>query len=133
MSLMIEEIGEVNRNLERLVAESTQELRAREEELRTQNLRFEAALSNMTQGLLLYDSSGRLVICNQRYMEMYGLSADVVKPGLSFRDLVAHRKQTGSFKGDVDQFCAVVANNVTQGKVTHTVVETSDGQAILIL
>jgi diguanylate cyclase (GGDEF)-like protein/PAS domain S-box-containing protein len=133
MSLMIEEIGEVNRNLERLVAESTQELRAREEELRTQNLRFEAALSNMTQGLLLYDSSGRLVICNQRYMEMYGLSADIVKPGLSFRDLVAHRKQTGSFKGDVDQFCAAVANNVTQGKVTHTVVETSDGRAILIV
>jgi len=133
MSLMIEEIGEVNRNLERLVAESTQELRAREEELRTQNLRFEAALSNMTQGLLLYDSSGRLVICNQRYMEMYGLSADVVKPGLSFRDLVAHRKQTGSFKGDVDQFCAAVANNVAQGKVTHTVVETSDGRAILIV
>jgi diguanylate cyclase (GGDEF)-like protein/PAS domain S-box-containing protein len=133
MSLMIEEIGEVNRDLERLVAESTQELRAREEELRTQNLRFEAALSNMTQGLLLYDSSGRLVICNQRYMEMYGLSADIVKPGLSFRDLVAHRKQTGSFKGDVDQFCAAVANNVTQGKVTHTVVETSDGRAILIV
>ena len=46
----------------------------------------------MTQGLLLFDSSQRLVICNQRYIEMYGLSADVVKPGCSFRDVIAHRK-----------------------------------------
>ena len=66
MSLMIEEIDEINRSLERLVAERTEELRAREEDLRTQNVRFEAALSNMTQGLLLYDSAGRMVVCNQR-------------------------------------------------------------------
>lgn len=133
MSLMVEEIDGINRNLERLVAERTQELRAREAELRTQNLRFEAALSNMTQGLLLYDSAARLVICNQRYIEMYGLSPDVVKPGCSFRDLIAHRKETGSFKGDVDQFCATVLRNVAQGEVTHTVVETTDGRAILIV
>lgn len=133
MSLMIEEIDEVNRNLERLVAERTRELQGKEEDLRTQNLRFEAALSNMTQGLLLYDSEARLVVCNQRYIEMYGLSPDVAKPGCSFHDLIAHRKETGSFKGDVDEFCAAVMRNVAQRKVTHTVVETSDGRAILIV
>jgi len=133
MSLMIEEIDEINRNLERLVAERTEELRAREADLRTQNLRFEAALSNMTQGLLLYDRAGRMVVCNQRYIEMYGLSPDVAKPGCSFRDLIAHRKETGSFKGDVDEFCANVLRNVAQGKVTRTVVETTDGRAILIV
>jgi len=35
----------------------------------------------MTQGLLLFDSSQRLVICNKRYIEMYGLSADIVNRG----------------------------------------------------
>jgi diguanylate cyclase (GGDEF)-like protein len=133
MSLMIEEIDEINRNLERLVAERTVELRAREADSRMQSLRFEAALSNMTQGVLLYDSSARLVVCNQRYIDMYGLSPDVAKPGCSFRDLIVHRKETGSFKGDVDQFCAGVLRNVAQGKVTRTVVETSDGRAILIV
>ena len=59
----------------------------------------------MTQGLLLFDSSQRLVICNQRYIEMYGLSADIIKPGCSFRDVIAHRKETGSFDGDVDAVC----------------------------
>ena len=71
---------------------------------RLEKQRLDTAINNMTQGLLLYDSSERLVVCNQRYIEMYGLSPDVVKPGCSFRDLIAHRKETGSFKGDVDEF-----------------------------
>jgi len=81
----------------------------------------------MTQGLLLYDSSQRLVVCNQRYICMYGLSPDVVKPGLDFRDLVAHRKATGSFKGDVDAFVSDVLRKVDLGEITHSTVETADG------
>ena len=48
----------------------------------------------------MFDASQRLVICNQRYIEMYGLSAEVVKPGCSFRELIAHRKVCGSLIGD---------------------------------
>ena len=33
------------------------------------------------QGLTLFDHSMRLVICNQRYIEMYGLSPDKAIPG----------------------------------------------------
>jgi diguanylate cyclase (GGDEF)-like protein len=133
MSLMIEEIDAINRNLEQLVAKRASELRAREADLQAQNVRFDIAINNMTQGLLLYDSSARLIVCNRRYMEMYGLSPSVVKPGLSFRDLILYRKETGSFKGDVDVFCSAVLRNVAMGKVTHNVVETADGRSILIV
>jgi diguanylate cyclase (GGDEF)-like protein len=133
MSLMIEEIDATNRNLEQLVAKRASELRAREADLHAQNVRFDIAINNMTQGLLLYDSSGRLIVCNRRYMEMYGLSPSVVKPGLSFRDLIAYRKETGSFKGDVDVFCSSVLRNVAMGKVTQNTVETADGRSILIV
>jgi diguanylate cyclase (GGDEF)-like protein len=133
MSLMIEEIDAINRNLEQLVAKRTSELRAREADLQAQNERFDIALNNMTQGLLLYDSSERLIVCNQRYIDMYGMSRDVVKPGCSFRNLVAHRKETGSFKGDVDAFCASVLRNVASGEVTHNVLETADGRSIEII
>jgi diguanylate cyclase (GGDEF)-like protein len=133
MSLMIEEIDAINRNLEQLVAKRATELRAREADLQAQNVRFDIAINNMTQGLLLYDSSGRLIVCNRRYMEMYGLSPSVVKPGLSFRDLIVYRKETGSFKGDVEVFCSAVLRNVAMGKVTHNVVETADGRSILIV
>jgi diguanylate cyclase (GGDEF)-like protein len=108
-------------------------LRAREDDLQAQNMRFDVAINNMTQGLLLYDSAQRLIICNRRYIEMYGLSPDVVKPGLGFRDLIAHRKQTGSFKGDIDGFCSSVSRNVALGKVTHSVVETAEGHSIQIV
>ena len=133
MSLMIEEIDAINCNLEQLVAKRTSELRAREADLRAQNMRFDIAINNMVQGLLLYDSLGRLIVCNRRYIEMYGLSPDVVKPGLAFRDLILHRKETGSFKGDVDVFCSSVWRSVAMGKVTHNVVETTDGRSIQIV
>ncbi|HLX18251.1 MAG TPA: EAL domain-containing protein [Bradyrhizobium sp.] len=100
---------------------------------RTEKQRLDTAINNMTQGLLLYDSSQRLVVCNERYISMYGLSHDVVKPGLAFRDLVAHRKETGSFKGDVDAFIANVLRNVALGKITHSTVETGDGRSISIV
>jgi diguanylate cyclase (GGDEF)-like protein len=133
MSLMVEEIDAINRNLEQLVVQRTSELRAREEDLRAQNTRFDIAINNMTQGLLLYDSSERLIVSNRRYLEMYGLSPDVVKPGLAFRDLIAYRKAIGSFKGDVDGFCSSVLRNVTLGKITRNVVDTGDGRSIQIV
>ncbi len=103
------------------------------EQHRTEKQRLDTAINNMTQGLLLYDSSQRLVVCNQRYITMYGLSPDVVEPGITFRELVLHRKQTGSFKGDVDAFVAGVLRNVARGETTHNTVETADGRRILIV
>jgi len=133
MLLMIEEIDANNRNLEQLVAERTSELKAREADLRVQNLRFDVALNNMTQGLILYDSSARLIVCNHRYIEMYGMSPDVVKPGCSLRDLIMHRKDIGSFKGDVDEFCSSVLRNVALGQITHSILEATDGRLIEVV
>jgi diguanylate cyclase (GGDEF)-like protein len=104
-----------------------------EQRLALEKERLDTAVNNMTQGLLLYDSDARIVLCNKRYLELYNLSPDVVKPGLHFRDLIAYRKQTGSFSGDVDKFCAAVLGNVTLKQMTHSVVETSDGRSVQIV
>ena len=95
--------------------------------------RLDTALNNMTQGLVLYDASARVVVCNQRYIDMYRLSPAVVKPGCHFRDIIRHRKATGSFKGDVDEFCSAVLANVAQRKVTQSILETADGRAVQIV
>jgi hypothetical protein len=42
--------------------------------LQTQNLRFDAALNNMSHGLCMFDASGRLVVCNERYRQSMDLS-----------------------------------------------------------
>jgi CHASE1-domain containing sensor protein len=68
---------------------------------RTQNMRFQAALSNMSQGLVLFDRDRRVVICNERYMEIYGLAPEQVKPGTPVRTLIEHRLSLG-MKTDLD-------------------------------
>ena len=133
MSLMIEEIDAINRNLEQLVAKRSSELQARERDLQAQNVRFDIAINNMTQGLLLFDSSERLIVCNRSYIAMYGLSPDIVKPGIGLRDLVAHRKQIGSFDGAVDEYCTALSRTMLAGKTSHHLTETPDGRTILIV
>ena len=89
--------------------------------------------NNMTQGLLLFDSAERLIVCNQRYMTMYGLSPDVVKPGINLRDLVAYRKQMGAFNGDIDEYCDTLSRSMIEGTTSHHQTETPDGRTILIV
>jgi diguanylate cyclase (GGDEF)-like protein/PAS domain S-box-containing protein len=104
-----------------------------QQRLESEKHRLDTALNNMTQGLVLYDASARVVICNQRYIDMYGLSTDVVKPGCHFYDLIQHRKDTGSYDGDVHEFCSNILRNVAQGKVSSTVMEGGDGRAFMIV
>ncbi|MET0219879.1 MAG: EAL domain-containing protein [Tardiphaga sp.] len=91
---------------------------------------LDTAMNNITQGLMLYDASARIVLFNQRYVDMYGLSADVITPGRLFRDVMKHRKETGSFKGDPVKFCDEVLKNVAEMRLTHRVLTTSDGRFI---
>ncbi len=97
------------------------------------NSRFDAALNNMSQGLLLFDSNTRIAVVNRKYIEMYGLSPDVVKPGLKFIDLIRHRKETGSFDGDVEQYCADIDAALAQGKATSLIADLPGGRSILIV
>ncbi len=91
------------------------------------------AVNNIPQGLVLYDASARIIICNQPYLDMFGLSADVAKPGCTMQRLIAHRKETGSFDGDVDEFCNAIIQKVSLGKTTRQLTQTPGGRAIEII
>jgi diguanylate cyclase (GGDEF)-like protein/PAS domain S-box-containing protein len=58
------------------------------QELREQNLRFDAALENMVQGLCMIDQDEKIIVCNQRFLDIYGHSPEVAKPGASMRDVL---------------------------------------------
>ena len=94
--------------------------------------RLDTAINNMTQGLLMFDSSRRLVVANQRYIEMFGVSTEVVKPGCTMHELLNHRREIGSFKGDVDKYCATLFRKMAQGKIFQTIMETADGGSIQV-
>jgi diguanylate cyclase (GGDEF)-like protein len=102
-------------------------------ELERANARFDAALNNMSQGLCLFDADARIVVCNQQYMQMYHLSPAVVRPGCTLRELIVHRKATGFFTGDVDQYVARILESVAQGQPFSWVVEASDGRFVHVL
>ena len=56
---------------------------------RQQNRQFQDALENLGQGLTMYDSDNKLVICNRRYHEIYGLDPAVVRPGIDLRGIAS--------------------------------------------
>jgi diguanylate cyclase (GGDEF)-like protein len=95
--------------------------------------RLDTAINNMTQGLLMFDSSHRLVVANDRYMEMFDVSTDVVKPGCTMYELLNHRKEIGSFKDDVDEYCKNLFHKMAQGKVFQTIMDTAEGRSIQVL
>jgi diguanylate cyclase (GGDEF)-like protein len=133
MSLMIEEVGKVQRDLERLVAERTEELRAREADLNAQNMRFDAAVSNMSQGLVMFDGDSRLVICNSRYAEMYRLRPDDVRRGDTLRHLLELRAAAGTFSGDIGQYLEGLFASNKAGTTTSQFVELDDGRTIAVV
>jgi diguanylate cyclase (GGDEF)-like protein/PAS domain S-box-containing protein len=81
--------------------EDITEKRQAEELLRKQKVHLDTALNNMTQGINLFDSEGRLIFSNERYRQIYRLSPDDVAPGRTVRELVEARKAAGTFF-DVD-------------------------------
>jgi diguanylate cyclase (GGDEF)-like protein len=71
--------------------------RKQEETLRIRNFQFDTAINNMSQGLCFFDANRRLIVCNDRYVEMYDLPRDRVGPGTSLSDIVDLRFEVGSF------------------------------------
>ena len=59
--------------------------------------RLDLAMNNMAQGLIMFDAAERMVVCNDLYIEMYGLSREIVKPGCSFLEVLQYRAAAGSF------------------------------------
>ena len=64
--------------------------------LQEQLRRFELALDYMSQGLCLFDPAKRLVISNRRYAELYGLTPDQIRCGMTLREIVELRATAGS-------------------------------------
>ena len=74
---------------------AAKELARNSNALRKTNIRFDAALANMPAGLSMFDADGRLVVWNDRYTELYGMSPDVIRRGADIFDIVEHRHHTG--------------------------------------
>ena len=95
------------------------------------NTRMVDALDNMSQGLCMFNAKTRIVVVNSRYIEMYALSPEVVRPGLTLKQLIQHRKDTGLFTGDIEAYCQRIIETMRAGKAVGLYVEASDGRIVL--
>ena len=102
-------------------------------ELREHIARLESAINNMSQGVVKFDADERVVNCNDVYIEMYGLSRDVVKPGCALIDLLQHRVETGGdLNLDPEQYRVELLRRLAQGHVTSLIVKTAQGREVLV-
>jgi diguanylate cyclase (GGDEF)-like protein/PAS domain S-box-containing protein len=103
-----------------------------EAKLREQHLRLDTALNNMSQGLCMFDPAGRLVLFNQRYLDIYGMSPEQMKVGFKLEELLKMRFSSGLFSGEEKEYVDGVLREVAEGSAYNKTVETSDGRTILI-
>ena len=110
----------VQRRAEQLLAEKATELEAT-------NLRYDAALNNMSQGLCMFDAEQKVVVSNARYGEIYHLSRDQIKPGTSLRQILEYRRAMGT------NFNVAPETYLTQNvKAAKEVLELADGRVVAI-
>jgi diguanylate cyclase (GGDEF)-like protein len=101
-----------------------------QEEIRVQNYRFQLLINGMAQGLCMFNRDRRLIVCNDPYLRMYGLSRDAIKPGMTNSELVQRiAAATGS---DVDMLTSQRSAIIKKGKATAFTRELGDGRVIAI-
>jgi diguanylate cyclase (GGDEF)-like protein len=109
------------------------EQKQREEQLRLENLKLDAALQNMSQGLVMFDRDGNLIVCNQKYVELYQLPPALSRPGVSHKEILEHRIGTGvvaesnSVRFVKDRTAVGVPKSPAE-----TVLELADGRTLLV-
>jgi diguanylate cyclase (GGDEF)-like protein len=103
-----------------------------EREIARQAAHFGIALNNMLHGLSMYDDSDRLIFCNKRYAEMYGLPEELTRERTPWRDTVSYIAKTSVVR-DCDIEAAsrsiVLDRHVHD---TNALRELLDGRSVLV-
>ncbi|HBF32778.1 EAL domain-containing protein [Rhizobium sp.] len=106
----------------------------RDIQLRTQNDRFDAALNNMSHGLLMLDNAGKLDVCNTRFCQILGLNSEDLQFGVSFVEL--RDNPHGKFSEAVRVFQAVMratSEHASDAGATRFLHHCEDGRTLLSL
>ncbi len=83
------------------------------------NTQLDVALNNMRQGICMYDASTRLVLCNDLYRQLYGLSVEATQPGKTYRQILQTQIENDVFHQDPDVFVAKIQANIAKGEVVE--------------
>jgi diguanylate cyclase (GGDEF)-like protein/PAS domain S-box-containing protein len=108
-------------------------VREQEEKLQARNLQFDTAINNMSQGLCFFDADHRLIVCNERYIEMYDLPPGRVGPGTPLSEVVDLRFEAGSFPAMTrEEYLKWRSTVAISDKPSDSIVELRNGRTFLI-
>jgi diguanylate cyclase (GGDEF)-like protein/PAS domain S-box-containing protein len=102
--------------------------RRSKDKLRRQKLLLDAALANMSQGLCMFEPDGRIILFNERYEQLTGLSAASLH-GHSLLDVIKSRVLPGS----PEEFVAQVVTAMREGKINTRIIDTTDGRTLRVI
>jgi len=57
----------------------------------------ESALDGVAEGVCVYDADNRIVLFNRRDLELFNMSPDVIRPGISYAEVLTHSASLGNF------------------------------------
>ncbi len=104
------------------------------QQLHAKNLQFDTALSNMVQGLCMFDKDQRLIVVNRRYLEIYGFAADVVKPGITLRGLMEYSVSLGNYTAEEAERALAERNDPARLRIRTVIKQRlKDGRVIAVM
>lgn len=103
-------------------------------ELALQNKQFDVAISNISQGLCLFDRNRKLIVSNNQYATLFDLSPDMIRPGMHIEEIMQQRIERGSFfKGEATGITPWVDEWSSYTNDTTKIYELENGRFIQIL
>ena len=81
----------------------------------------------------MYDGDHRLVVWNNRFVELYGFPPGFVTLGRPFGELFEYLVATGNIKEQTDRYAALRAERLENEKVYFTQHMLADGRTIAII
>jgi diguanylate cyclase (GGDEF)-like protein len=104
-----------------------------EEALRIRNFQFDTAINNMSQGLCFFDADHKLIVCNDRFVEMYDIPPGKVGPGTPLTEIVDLRFEAGSFPAmSRDEYVGWRTNVAVSAEAKDSIVELRNGKTFKI-
>ncbi len=76
-------------------------LQERDHALNTQYSRFNAALNNMSQALCMASAENRMIVCNERFLTLFGLTRGVVQPGVPMFEVYRAMSAIGNYSSEL--------------------------------
>lgn len=109
-------------------------LQQQKDELHIQNMRFDTALNNMSQGLAMFDAEQRLVVCNDEYIAIYAWAEGFLQPGMTLQEILEDRVRSGLMSNEsLDGIRGTAAAGTGDGRKAAFYCQLNDGRCIAVV